>query len=131
MSVIRMLPVRLSPEEAKERSNELAAEVQKLVRMEHEKKEAAKAAKAAIDGLKDRVVELATIVSTKEEYRSVEVIESFDLASKLAREMRVDTAEVVSSRPMTAAEVQEHEQSSLPFGKTKAKDRKTAAAGSS
>lgn len=94
--------------------------------MRYEAKEDAKAAKAAIDELNDNVVELAAIVSTKEEHRSIECIESFDLKSKLAREVRTDTGEVVSSRPMSAAEVLEHEQARLPFGGKRGRSKDAA-----
>jgi hypothetical protein len=115
MSETRLLPVKLSPEELRERANELADKVRKWEALERLRKETAKAQKVQIDGIKENVLELSSIVSQKSELRPVEVIESFDVPERLAREVRTDTGETVGSRPMTLAEVQEHEQKRLQF----------------
>lgn len=111
----RMLPVRLTSEELRERGAELAGDVTKLRTKEEEAKEEAKARKKEIDKVKGRVIDLARVVSEKREDRPVEVIERFDVVGRLVLEIRTDTGEQIGSRPMTPAEFAEHGQRTLEF----------------
>ncbi|MCW8137280.1 MAG: hypothetical protein KIT58_00035 [Planctomycetota bacterium] len=111
----RMLPVELSELELRERGNELAGKITALVQKEEEKKEAAKQAKEEIDRLKAEVVSLSHVVSSRKEPRPVEVVERPDPRRKVVTVVRLDTQEVVESRPMTPLELEDALQQRLDF----------------
>lgn len=115
MGETRILPVHLSPDELQERSNELAEKVQQRVSMDATRKNTAKQMKEEIDDMDDRIASLARVVRDKKEGRPVEVIQRHDVPRRLVLEIRTDTGEEVSSRPMSVAELQEHDQVKLQF----------------
>lgn len=64
-------------------------------------------AKAAKEPITARIGELKAQVTTKKEHRLVDCEESKDFKRNMVEVVRIDTGEVVDSRPMTPDERQE------------------------
>lgn len=122
MSETWMLPCELNEEERLARGQQLAKLVDLKIAKEQEKKSEAKRLKEEEDEIKERIVSMAQVIHTGKEDRPVEVTEVADLKKRVIETFRTDTSKLVSSRAMTATEVAEHEQRSLPFGFTGDKD---------
>ena len=106
MNNTQSLPVRLTEQELIAKGAELSAMIKALSYEEAEKKSVADAFKARITDLDTQIQRLAQIVRDKKEFRPVEVIEQPDYDAMMMRTVRLDTGEVVSSRPLEGSERQ-------------------------
>jgi hypothetical protein len=100
----RMLPVRLNEEELLTKASLLSTKVHELAIEEDDQKDAKAAMKKRLDDLNREITDVARIVREKVEPRPVEVHESKNYARRIVEIVRVDTGEVVDSRPMTEQE---------------------------
>lgn len=100
----RMLPVCLNEVELLTKAALLSAKVQELATEEDDQKDAKAAMKKRLDDLNRDITDIAKIVREKAEPRPVEVHESKNYARRIVEVVRVDTGEVVDSRPMTEQE---------------------------
>lgn len=102
----RTLPVELEPEERAARGVILAQKYQKLAELERKKKHFAAAYKAEREDLEAEVAELSRAVSTGYEDRAVPCRETIDRFSRVARIRRVDTGEMIDTRPLSRDEIE-------------------------
>ncbi len=115
-------PVRLSTNDLIERGAELSALLVKISSDEAHAKAAAAAAKSAIDTLKNEAGALARTVHSKQENRPVECKDNYCRSNMTVETARLDTGEIVSSRPMTAEERKDAFQAELDFARRAAAD---------
>lgn len=104
--LILELPCALTDAETLLRGNELARCQLELGKIEANKKANAADFKAQAEAIENRIARLARVVAEKEESRPVECRLEEDRNAATMKTVRVDTGEVVSSRPMTEAERQ-------------------------
>jgi hypothetical protein len=109
-----VLPCILTQAERAERGAALGREAELLEATEEEKKESAASFKKKIDGHKAEVMRLARIVRTGKESREVPCGWKLDLLAESVHLIRLDTGEVVRSRPMTPEEREAARQAPLP-----------------
>jgi hypothetical protein len=102
------LPVRLDEVTLKERALELAGKIEEHDRLEKDRKEQAKAMKEEVDAAGNEVRRLAGIVKTGEEPREVEVRWDPNHAERTMELLRLDTGELVRSRPMDKPEIHKY-----------------------
>jgi phenylalanyl-tRNA synthetase alpha subunit len=102
----RNLKTMLSAEELAERADGLAQATQEVERLEEEKKAAASQYKSQIEEATGRRNKLAGIVSSKSEWRQVDVELTFDYENKTVSVVRLDDGEVVQERAMFHEELQ-------------------------
>ena len=102
------LPVKLTDEEVRLKGEKIARRLKDRENLEEERKAAAKAAKEEIGELDAEIIELRDEVRERREMRDVQVSDEKDWGRKIVRTLRLDTGEVVASRPMTPAELQQH-----------------------
>lgn len=114
MKVFRELRVKLTDAEWSVAAIQMAAEQQKIQEIEAEKAEINTTFKARLQGHAQKLSELGLKVRSREEARSVECQERYDLQRLTAELYRLDTGELVESRPMSAHERQEALQEVLP-----------------
>lgn len=101
----RRLLTPLTEEERLQRSDELAKLVTKLADLEEEKKKKAREFKEEIDELKVSLHNLTQVVKTRLEEREVEVTTAAVLGREVMEVMRLDTGEVIFTRPLTPNEI--------------------------
>lgn len=102
----RKLPVRLTDTELLAKSKELAARITELEDVEATKKSAVAQCKLKSDDLEAEIHDLAKILRTGREDREVEVKELRNDQARTIEVIRIDTGEIVESRPMTIHELQ-------------------------
>lgn len=100
------LPVRLTDGEIRERGEELAAKLEKQAEVTIEAKAKATAYKDVINELGTQINALAWKVNQGKENRAVDCREEANFTNRMAETFRMDTGEVVRSRPLTPAEMQ-------------------------
>ena len=110
-------PVKLGTMDLVERGAQLSALLVRIANDEAHAKAVATGAKAALESLRGEAAELARIVHTKQENRPVECQDSYDRQSLTVETSRLDTGEVVYSRPMTAEERKQTMQEELDFAR--------------
>lgn len=108
-----LLPVPLTYDEQLQRGKDHAALCQRIAIAKDDAKEEAKGRKLAIKKLETEECELRDVVNTGKERRPVEVRDEYDKEAKLVVTIRLDTGEVVSSRPMTSEELLSQQQGRL------------------
>lgn len=106
-SYTKSLPVKLTQEELLSKSGELAGTVQDYATEERRQADVKAQLKARLTELDARRTQLAFVVARQEEERDVRCDVIADLNSLVANITRVDTGEVVQSRPLTDAERQD------------------------
>lgn len=106
MSGTRSLPVRLTDTELLIKAKELSAKVAELDAVEATKKSVAAECKVKYDTLNSDIHHLAKILRTGREDREIEVQEIRNDPARTIEVVRIDTGEVVESRPMTINELQ-------------------------
>lgn len=104
--------VRLTDEELIERAQEQSRTLQTIEEMENDLKTKAQHAKAAIAEREADVKRLSVEIRDRATYRPVDCERIFDYRRGLVIEVRLDTGEQISERPMTYAEKQRE----LPLG---------------
>ena len=109
-----ILPCTLTADELAARADDLAACVEEIDRLDRERAVAAKAARDVIDEAEERRRLLARIVRRKSEDRIVEVEHRHVHATCSVECVRLDSGEIVRSRPMTREEVVAARQTELP-----------------
>ena len=110
-------PVRLSTNDLVERGAQLSATLVRIGNDEAHAKAVAAGAKAALESLRGEAAELARVVHTRQENRPVECRDSYDRIALTVETTRLDTGEVVYSRPMTAEERKHALQEELDFAR--------------
>lgn len=106
-SFAERLSCRLTAQETLRKGAELVETMADKGLLELEIKEQTSTLKAQVKKLSQRSDALALEIRTGEEYRQVECTERRDFRNNLVDVVRMDTGEVVRSRPMTAGERQE------------------------
>jgi hypothetical protein len=104
-TVTRKVPYRLTEEERLLRSDELAIATREMYEAEAHRKAVAKELKGKVDELQEKVKELSAIVEEKTELRPTECQWARDDGRKTMVLLRVDTGEVIETRPMTEDEL--------------------------
>jgi hypothetical protein len=99
------LMTKLTHDECREKGKELAELCQKIRKAEDDEAARRKAIKENIDGLRSDQVSLATVVKEGQEYRLVDV--RIELDGETVRQARIDTGEIVFTRPATKEELQQ------------------------
>lgn len=112
---LRSLPVRLTREELQERGAQLAATALEVARLKEAAKAKQRELKNAIDTKKEDAAKLARIVHSRSEDRLVSCVEVDDRARMMVETHRLDTGDVVDSRPMSDRERAEALQGLLTF----------------
>ena len=110
---VRNLPVALSEAELVERAKILGDLVVEITRKEEEKRATSKSLQKSIDVLKERQTELAMICVAGEELREIECEIAQNYKNDVVDVIRIDTGEVIESRPMRDSDRQD----SLPIGR--------------
>lgn len=110
-SLMRELKVQLSPPEVAERADRAAKLLEDRDRAEAELKAHATSVKSRIATMEAEMRELSAEVRTKYTYRDVQVERRYIYTTGVVLEVRLDTLEVLSERPMTERERQQP----LPF----------------
>lgn len=100
------LPVRLSDDELRHRGEALSAEMKKLDEIEAEVVSAKEVAKPLRMAAEIRVMDLRNQIDTKHEERLTDCYENKHFDQRCAETVRMDTGEVVETRPLTAREMQ-------------------------
>lgn len=97
--ITQKLSVKLSPEELGQKADELAATCQEINSEEMDQETAKKQMKAKLTEMEGRRDRLVSVVSSKREYKDVEVeVRITNDATKVV-EVRLDTGEIVNERP--------------------------------
>lgn len=107
----RNLPVALTREEVAERADRAAQLIEDRDHKEAELKAHNSHVKSLIATLEADMRHLSSEVRTKRTHRDVECERRYDYDSSVVREVRLDTGEVLSERPMSDRE----KQRDLPF----------------
>jgi hypothetical protein len=102
----RSLPCQLTESERAERGSALAYKLTEVYEAEEEEAERRKAEKASIDRLKAEARAISLVVSSGQEYRTVDVQRIADHDAGLVHTTRMDTGEVISTRDILPAERQ-------------------------
>jgi hypothetical protein len=102
----RDLPVKLTEAEKIQRGEELGRTLDEIERITVGKKAAQHAADTKLKELEVVVNRLGQVLRDGEERRPVEVKELLNFVRGIAETTRMDTWEIVESRPMTAVEMQ-------------------------
>jgi len=108
----RSLSARLTDDEIGQRGRDLARAWQDIASEEVRQDGLKKEMKARLSGLSSEAARLATIVSRGEELRDVDVEVRAVIPAGVVHEIRMDTGEIIHSRPFTDTERQRH----LPLG---------------
>lgn len=104
--VMRILPVKLTNREVIERGQLAAQVLEKIDEIESSKKAHAQVCKERSEKLEAELRRLSFIVKREEEDRIVECVWKFDFMKNEKNLVRLDTAEVVETKPMTDEERQ-------------------------
>jgi hypothetical protein len=107
MKTTRKLPVQLTDDELQQRSQALVGNIKQTDALKEEKKTATSEFKARIGACNDVTKRLTEIISSGKEERDVECEMTKDYKGGTVTVVRLDTGEVVETRPMTADERQE------------------------
>jgi hypothetical protein len=107
------LPVKLTPDEIRARGEELAKTLQDINSLEAAKKFSADDFKAQIASKEEHALKLTHAVNSKSEPRQVEIFEEKSYSDSIARIIRRDTGEQVSTRSLTKDEMEEWRQGRL------------------
>lgn len=100
------LPVKLNDTELRQRAKELGdAHIDKTL-VESRKKAANDGFKMEIEQLDTKIQKLSGVTSRGEEYRPIAITTRKDFDRSIVETIRLDTNEVVDSRPMTGDELQ-------------------------
>jgi len=100
------LPVELTHEELEAKRKELASLFRRDRDAEQEKKDATKRLGEELKSIRQDLDNLEEQCTSGRELREVEVVEQADPNQGIMRVIRIDTGEVVSTRPLTADERQ-------------------------
>lgn len=100
------LPVQLTPEEVRIKGAEVAVLLGKRGSLVLAKKHATKVYADEIKEIDAKLDELAAVVRQGRENREVECREHLDFGERVARLKRLDTMEVISTRPLKNGELQ-------------------------
>jgi hypothetical protein len=103
----RKLPVKLTEDEITQRGRGMAKFESDRIKLMESKKAAAADFKAKIDLCGESLSKLSRAIETGEEDRDVECEWNKDFVRKVADLVRMDTGEVVETRPLDADELQE------------------------
>ncbi len=103
----RFLPCKLTPDEIRERGEKLASLRNQIADVEASKKQAMENFKSQLTTLTKIADDITEEISTKSEWRSVEITENKDFDKKKAFTIRLDTEEVVETRALTPKELQQ------------------------
>lgn len=103
----RFLPCKLSPDEIRKRGEKLASLRNQIADVEASKKEAMENFKSQITTLTKLADDITEEISTKAEWRSVEITEDKDFENKKAYTIRLDTLERIETRALTPQELQQ------------------------
>lgn len=114
MAKQQKLPVVMTAQEKAKKSQEMAARVRELEEAEQRHKDQKREMKEHEDGLRIRIRKLAEEVAKGTEDRLVDVHEVPSLSERMMHTYRLDTDDLVSSRPMTPAELDDARQERLP-----------------
>lgn len=101
---VRMLPVKLTPEEQRERGVALAAKLFEKIECEASLKDHAENEKSKMKAADKEATRLSAIVRSGEEPREVECRWTADYETSQMICFRTDTGEQIDSRPMTLKE---------------------------
>lgn len=101
---VRMLPVKLTPEEQRERGVALAAKLGEKCDIEASMKDHAEGEKSKVKAAEKEAIRLSGIVRSGEEPREVECRWTADYETSQMICFRTDTGEQIDSRPMTLKE---------------------------
>lgn len=101
------LPCQLTPAETAVRADELARTLETLEVLKADKAAAVSRFREMIKLSERKSYDLGDVVRTGKEYREVPVRYASDFEANQIHTIRLDTGEVVSSRPMEAAERQQ------------------------
>jgi len=102
----RNLPVRLSDEELRSRSDDLAKAEIDRVQLETKKSAESSNYNKQIKESKIKIADLSQAISSRQEYRDVEIEERRNEDTFMVEVWRLDTNEKISERAMTSAERQ-------------------------
>lgn len=110
MKMTMKLPVTLQDHEVLERGEALARALGEVKAAEEDARAAAKIVKETVEAAKAEVDALRRVVAARSEERMVDVEVNPVPTKRLMVTHRLDTMEVVATRPMTHAELSEHVQ---------------------
>lgn len=102
----RPLSVKLTDPELQRLGRDLAAVCDDIIAEEARTDSIKQELKARMTGLESKRTQLATLIRRGEEIRDVAVETRADYATGLVREIRLDTEELLSQRPLTEKERQ-------------------------
>jgi len=102
----RTLPVYLSDEECKAAARKLAETLWEKEQKEAEAKDSAATYRDAIKTMAETISELKTVVRSGVEHRLVDCEDRKNMAAGTTEIYRLDTGEMVESRPLSALERQ-------------------------
>ena len=111
----KSLPCELTHEELTRVGKELSQRVRELDELRTTHKANKSAMKVQEDEVHKAIALLARKRDSGEESRQVEVIERTDLRHRVVETVRTDTFQVVDTRGMTANEIRDAQQTSLPL----------------
>lgn len=114
---VRELPVKLLEHELLERAQSLADCHTQLAEHDDHAKEVRKELGKQRGGIELRRAILSGVVKRKEENREVRVAMQTDLTARVYREVREDTGEIISERPLRPEEMQRKLGLVIPLGK--------------
>lgn len=103
----RRLPVELSMDEKLVHSSRIVSLLTEIKMIDVERREVAKDFKRRIDAMQAEFQALTDAVASGYEFRDVEVRQEKDAKKKEVRLVRIDTDDVVSTRPMEPCELPE------------------------
>lgn len=102
---VRMLPCSLNEEELLAKGAVLSAKMREREREQADQKEAKLAMKTRLEELEQEILDVARVVREKRELRPVEVKEEKNYPRRIVEFVRVDTGQVIDSRPMHESEL--------------------------
>jgi len=102
----RNLPVQLSKDEIRLRGEELARKHAEYDDVESARKASQQESKGKLERIEAESRELANTIRTGREYREIEVREVKNVDNLSMDLVRVDTGEIIESRPLRADELQ-------------------------
>ncbi len=100
------LYVELTADELREKGQELAALEKEYDETERDAKDSAKGYRESLKSQRSEIQRAVTIIDERREERMVKVVDRADYRSNEMETIRVDTGEVVRSRPLTSDELQ-------------------------
>jgi hypothetical protein len=104
----KLLPCKLTHDELLQYGNDLGSVIQDMQTEEDKQTSLKTELKARLATLESQKTELATKITRKEELRDIEVESRLNFASGTYQEIRLDTDEIVSERPLLPEEQQEN-----------------------